>query len=588
MTIAPDILLARFDRLARSPAAPILLIILCLAVYLPGLAAIPPVDRDESRFAQASRQMLESVALPAADRDPALHGGGLAIPKVADRPRLAKPPLIYWLQSASAALFTAGDPLRDHIWMYRLPSALAAIAAVLLTFRLGVSIFDHSAALLAAALLAVCPMVVWDAHQARADQLLLAATTSAVFALWSIHQHPRASWPRAAWLWLSIAAGVLTKGPVTPAVLFLTALAFSAVARDWKWLARTRPLPGLAVTAALLAPWLILAASRVGLPTLLDTIAAETLGRSTTASEGHWAPPGYHTVLLAVLFWPGSLLTAAAFVRTFRLAVRIPPPESPGLAARLRTLPTRFRARVLGRTPELFLVAWILPSWILFELIATKLPHYTLPMYPAIALISAKAVLDAAHARVDTDTADRIGLGLNIWLAIGLAITAAAPIALALAGGGLPAIAAAALLAAAAAFLLITARNLAAEGLLLHAQLRALAAAVLFAVLTLGLILPRASLVWVWPRAAAAIPPGRPAAAAGHIEDSAVYLTRARIQRIPPDDALRWLRANPAGVVILERKDSTGQLDLNRLGTFAGFNYAKGRFVTLDLVERAR
>jgi hypothetical protein len=40
--------------------------------------------------------------------------------------------------------------------------------------------------------------------------------------------------------------------------------------------------------------------------------------------------------------------------------------------------------------------------------------------------------------------------------------------------------------------------------------------------------------------------------------------------------------------VIVERRQSAGELDLTRLGTFAGFNYAAGRFVTLDVVERAR
>src|SRR5690348_4119435 len=64
------------------------LIILCLLVYIPGLWTIPPVDRDESRFAQASRQMLESGTLE-----------GWVVPKVQDRPRLNKPPLIYWAQA---------------------------------------------------------------------------------------------------------------------------------------------------------------------------------------------------------------------------------------------------------------------------------------------------------------------------------------------------------------------------------------------------------------------------------------------------------------------------------------------------------
>jgi 4-amino-4-deoxy-L-arabinose transferase-like glycosyltransferase len=506
VTIAPEIFIARFDRLARSALAPVLLLALCLGVYVPGLAAIPVVDRDEARFAQASRQMFESVALPASERDATLHDGGLVVPKVAGQPRLNKPPLVYWLEAASAAVFTGGEPLRDALWMYRLPSAVCAIIAVLLTFRLGWSMVDASTGLLAAALLAVCPMVVWDAHQARADQLLLAATTSAVFALWSIHERGGRGWGRAAWLWGSVAVGILAKGPITPMVVVLTAVAFCWTGREWRWLGRTRPAAGLVLLLGVVGPWAMVAAGRVGFPVFWGTLVGETVGRSAAAFEGHWAPPGYHTVLLAVLFWPGSLLTLTAFLRTVGLAVRIPPPEGAGLVRRVRSFPSRFRGRVLGRTPELFLAAWIIPSWVVFEMVATKLPHYTLPMYPAIAIISARAVLDGARARVDFRTAARIGAGLGVWLVLGLAITAAVPVGLALLGGGWAAVAAAVAGAAVSVWLLVGARAQASEGLLLSAQVRSLAAAVVFAMVTLGFVLPRAATVWVWPRAVAAVP----------------------------------------------------------------------------------
>ncbi len=662
-----DPLITRLDRIARSPLAAVALLALCLTVYLPGLASIPPVDRDESRFAQASRQMFESVALPEGQQDPALHDGGLAVPKVADKPRLNKPPMIYWLQAASAAVFTGGKPADDAIWSYRLPSAIAATLTVLLVWRFGVSIFDASTGLLAAALLAVSPMVLWDAHQARADQVLLTATTSASFALWMIYNNAEPSARRslglALWLWASVAVGVLAKGPITPMVVGLTAVALSWVTRDWKWLGRTRPAVGLVILVATIGPWVAAVISHVGAGVFWKTVIDETLGRSAGAKEGHWGPPGYHTLLLAVLLWPGSLLTAVAFVRTFRLAVRWPAhssdqggadaslttqrggdssltaqggadsrpssiqggaasspssiqggaassrpgpaPEtgedspapdrkSSGLIARIRSLPARFGQRSLGREAELFIIAWILPSWIVFELVATKLPHYTLPMYPAIALISAKAVLDAARARIDSQTAERIGggdgggVGLNIWTGIGLAICVAAPIGLAVLGGGVVAIGAAVIAAGGAAFLLLKARADAIEGLLLSAQVKALAAAVVFAVLTLGVILPRASVVWVWPRAAYALPTDRPVAVAGPFEDSTVFITRARIEHIARADAVSWTRKHPGGVIIMERKDTAGELDLTRIDTFAGYNYAAGRFVTLDLVERAR
>jgi hypothetical protein len=209
-------------------------------------------------------------------------------------------------------------------------------------------------------------------------------------------------------------------------------------------------------------------------------------------------------------------------------------------------------------------------------------------MYPAIAIISAKAVLDAARARIDTQTAERLGSGLNIWLGIGVAICIVVPIGFAVLGGGFGSIAVAAVLATVSALLLFTARALATEGLLLAAQIRALVAMVFFAALVLGVVLPRAQTVWPWTRAVNAVPTDRPIAAAGSFEDSAIFLTRARIQTISRDDVSRWLSANPTGVVILPRSDSAGELDLSRIDTAAGYNYAAGRFETLDLVERRR
>jgi len=39
-----------------------------------------------------------------------------------------------------------------------------------------------------------------------------------------------------------------------------------------------------------------------------------------------------------------------------------------------------------------FLLAWLIPSWIVFELVLTKLPHYVLPLYPAIAILTVGAL----------------------------------------------------------------------------------------------------------------------------------------------------------------------------------------------------
>src|SRR5258706_14817248 len=98
---------------------------LCLLLYLPGISAIPVLDRDEARFAQATRQMLDT--------------GDFVRIRFQESARNNKPAGIYWLQSAAVSVFSTPDA--TAIWPYRVPSLLGGIAAVLLTFACGAGLF---------------------------------------------------------------------------------------------------------------------------------------------------------------------------------------------------------------------------------------------------------------------------------------------------------------------------------------------------------------------------------------------------------------------------------------------------------------
>lgn len=593
----------RAVRFARGLPGGVILTLLCLAVYLPGLTIIPPVDRDEARFAQASRQMFESVALAPDARDPDLHAGGLVVPMLAERPRLNKPPLIYWAQAASAWILTAGDPARDAVWMYRLPSALFALVAVLITWRLGCSMFDPRAGLLGAALLAVCPMLVWDAHQARADQLLLACTTAAMWALWKIHRRRARSRRWALFLWAALALGILAKGPITPMIVGLAAFTLSISTRRWRWLARTRPRAGAAILAALVLPWLIAVVVRTGWGEYWAVIADETLGRSGSAKEGHWGPPGYHLLMLVVLFWPGVLLTALSIARATRRAwgqapeTDLPPAETqpeceptdepPAPPRRIDLLLASAR-RLLhtprGRRAELFCLAWILPAWLVFEFIATKLPHYTLPLYPPIALLTARGLLAAASGALPAYASGAALLGHRVWLGVG-AVLIAAPVLAAAFLGGFTLVLASILIAAVAGEALRRAWLCLRAGRPVGAQLWSIAAAVACLAGTLGIVLPNAHRLWISPRLVEVIDltGDAPIAAVGFHEDSLVFLTRGRLERI--DDAEAWLRAHRSGFLITP----AGEIDptspalptLTELARVRGYNYSRGRPVHL-------
>ena len=577
----------------------LLLVLIGLAVYGPGLLATAPIDRDESRFAQASRQMFESVALPPDRRDPALHSGGLAVPMVGAEPRLTKPPLIYWLQSASAWVCTGGDPTRDAIWMYRLPSVLAAFVAVLATWRLGCSMFGARTGWIAGATLAVCPMIVLDAHQARADQILLACTTVAMWALWAVGNGQRAmgesghggraarkgehdgrpsdgetdrrrdeaDQPRVQArgflpvlaLWLAVGAGILAKGPITPMVVLLAVTTLCVMTRSVRWFRATRPLLGLLIVTLVIAPTIWAVARHIGWDQFVETIQREVLGRSGSAREGHFGPPGYHLLLMVGFFWPGSMLVGLSFLRAWR----------------------ERRA-----APHTFLLAWLVPGWVVFELVMTKLPHYTLPMYPALALLASDGLAHASELPLLTRGARALAV---LWTLGGLLMVGGATWLVAT--SGLDALGIASLVVCAGAIVLaLRAGHDLARARGGAALARGFAAIVAAQVVMWAVAIPRHATLSrdLWRIVEHADPDlTRPIAFVGYTEDSLKFWSRGRIIRGSEDDGPHWLSWQPDGLLIVPEPTLPTLGAVNVLGRATGINYSNGRRMTVLVVERA-
>src|SRR5450432_3531362 len=122
--------------------AAVLLLVFSLIAFLPGFFQIPPVDRDEARFAQATKQMVER--------------GEYVDIRFQDEVRYKKPVGIYWLQALAVK---AGQGLgvanaRTTIWLYRLPSLFGAMGAVLLTYWAALAFVARRGALVAALMMA--------------------------------------------------------------------------------------------------------------------------------------------------------------------------------------------------------------------------------------------------------------------------------------------------------------------------------------------------------------------------------------------------------------------------------------------------
>jgi hypothetical protein len=149
---------------SKSVSGFAVLLLLCLILYAPGLASIPPVDRDEARFAQATRQMLET--------------GDFIRIRFQEEPRNKKAIGIHWLQAAMVTLFST--PGSTAIWPYRLPSALGATIAVLLTSVLCATLLSsRRAGSIAGVTTASALALVVEAHLAKTDAALLAAGSRA-------------------------------------------------------------------------------------------------------------------------------------------------------------------------------------------------------------------------------------------------------------------------------------------------------------------------------------------------------------------------------------------------------------------------
>ncbi|MGH6969839.1 MAG: ArnT family glycosyltransferase, partial [Stellaceae bacterium] len=371
----------------------LLLGLLCLGLYLPGIAALPPTDRDEARFAQATRQMLAT--------DDWLHI------RFQGQARNQKPAGIYWLQALSvAATSNAASPA---IWPYRLPSLIGAIVAVLLTFALGCNLVGAPAALLGAALLASSLSLTVEAHLAKTDAVLLACVVAAQLALAEIYRRGRAGvavpWLWALLLWMAIGIGALIKGPVAPLLAALTVAALLLADREAGWLKALRAWWGVPLAILIVGPWLAAMMRTTHDTFLAGSLGQDFFGKVVGVQQGHGAPPGTYLLLLALIFWPGSLFAAAGVRRAWRER---------------------------ERPSQRFLLAWIVPFWVALELVPTKLPHYILPVLPALALLG-------AHALFNADAGPR-GLRLVVaalWTLATLALAAGLALASPLLGAGL-------------------------------------------------------------------------------------------------------------------------------------------------------
>lgn len=344
------------DRVSRGWRGPLLAAFVALVAGLPGVFAVPPLDRDESRFAQATAQMLET--------------GDFVVIRYQDEPRFKKPVGIHWLQAASVTLLSQVEA--REIWAYRVPSLLGAMLAAAACAWGARAFFGGATGLLAGGFLASTMLLSTEAFIAKTDAMLAGTTTLALAALARLYAAARDGPPAGRMtrllFWLGVSGATLIKGPVGPMVVALTALTLWAWDRRGGWLKSLAWGWGLILFVAIVGPWAWAVTVATDGSFWSAAIAGDLAPKLAGGQETHGAPAGYHTLLAPLLFFPASLLLPAAMVTAWRER------HQPGVR---------------------FAIAWLIPAWLVFELMPTKLAHYPLPTYGALAWLAAVAARQA-------------------------------------------------------------------------------------------------------------------------------------------------------------------------------------------------
>ena len=330
----------------------LLLFLLSLLLNTCHLGLLPLLDRDEPRFAEATREMMER--------------GDWVVPRFNDAPRFDKPPLTYWAQ---ALCYAAGG---EDEFTARLPSALAGALTVVVTALLGRSLYGPSAGIWAGIIFGTGLQVLVHSRLAVADMLLVLAMTTAAWAGWAMTDRPPSAapgMPRLSWLGFHLALAVAgrAEGPV----------GWLPLVPVWRRYARSpqrspalrgRLLAGLALMIGLVALWGIPALRRTQGEFALVGLGHHVVGRALQPLEGH----GASGVVTYVLTLPYFFVTV--FASFF--------PWSIGLPA----LIGGWWRREAVEARESYLVTGILLVFGVFTLVRTKLPHYTLPAFPLLSV----------------------------------------------------------------------------------------------------------------------------------------------------------------------------------------------------------
>lgn len=340
---------------ARSARRKDLLILLALGclLFLPALGRRDLWNPDEARYAEVAREMRAS--------------GEYLLPHLNGDLYTQKPPLLFWSIALASAPFG-----RVTETAARLPSALAAIAALLLVWKIAERLVSRRAAWLSALVYVTSGTILWQGRFGQIDMLLGALVALAVW-----------FWVRA-WteerpalmlgFFASAGAATVAKGPVGLLPPLFGILLFLLATRRAREIPKLRIGRGLAVYAAVVLAWLVPAALHGGTSYLEQIAFKQTVTRYAEPWH-HFQPPWYYLTTIPADFFPWTFLIPTALVLGWK----------------------RLSGR--GRDGFLFGLSWVVATLVFFSVSPAKRSVYMLTMYPGLALVVGIALDRLAEKR---------------------------------------------------------------------------------------------------------------------------------------------------------------------------------------------
>ena len=332
----------------------ILFLLICLLIYFQGILRLPVMDRDEARFATASKTMLiekEYIDI-----------------KMVDEKRYKKPIGIYWSQILSNLAF--GSYPYDKIWVYRLPSLIGIFAGLLLAFFMLRNFDNKNTAFLTVFFLVCSILTISEAHQSKTDGLLFFFVSLCNLIIYKMIQSKNLSYLEKLTFWISFALGILIKGPIIFIFIIFPLISFSIIKK--KNFLKDFWIPsGFMIFILISVPWFIAINIKSGGLFWAESIGNDLLNKVKSGQESHGFPPGYYTLLLFLFFWPGSIFVISL----------------------INNLKSNLKKIKQSDNLTYYLIISFLLPFLFFEIIPTKLPHYIYPSYLPLSFLISRNII---------------------------------------------------------------------------------------------------------------------------------------------------------------------------------------------------